>query len=62
MIPTQLQVLQALGCVGWERVHWPRPQLRLESGMEIDFGGIGKQYAVDRAPALAVNCGVLRCW
>ena len=26
--------------------------LRMEPGMEIDFGGIGKEYAVDRAITL----------
>ena len=29
-----------------------RSTLRLEPGMEIDFGGIGKEYAVDRAATL----------
>jgi thiamine biosynthesis lipoprotein len=52
-VPTQLQVRDALQYVGWRRVSWDRPILRLEAGMEIDFGGIGKEYAVDRALALA---------
>jgi FAD:protein FMN transferase len=38
--------------VGWHRVEWSRPSLRLQRGMEIDFGGIGKEYAVDRAAAM----------
>ena len=53
MVPTELQVREALRYVGWKRVRWERPILRLEGGMEIDFGGIGKEYAVDRALALA---------
>ncbi|MDP9088262.1 MAG: FAD:protein FMN transferase [Pseudomonadota bacterium] len=52
-IPTEVQVLKALEHVGWQRVNWKRPILRLGVGMEIDFGGIGKEYAVDRALALA---------
>jgi FAD:protein FMN transferase len=38
--------------VGWPRVNWQRPWLTLPEGMEIDFGGIGKEYAVDRVLAL----------
>ena len=39
--------------VGWHKARWTRPKLRLAPGMEIDFGGIGKEYAVDRALQLA---------
>lgn len=52
-VPTELQVREALRYVGWEQVIWKRPILCLRPGMEIDFGGIGKEYAVDRAVALA---------
>jgi thiamine biosynthesis lipoprotein len=52
-VPTELQVREALRHVGWKRVIWNRPTLRLQAGMEIDLGGIGKEYAVDRALALA---------
>ena len=52
-VPTQSQVSEALRHVGWKRVSWQRPVLRLDAGMEIDFGGIGKEYAVDRAVSLA---------
>ena len=52
-VPTELRVQEALRHVGWKRVIWNRPTLRLQAGMEIDFGGIGKEYAVDRALALA---------
>jgi len=38
--------------VGWPRVAWQRPWLTLPDGMEIDLGGIGKEYAVDRVLAL----------
>ncbi len=34
--------------IGWEKVQWQRPKLQLQPGMEIDLGGIGKEYAVDR--------------
>jgi thiamine biosynthesis lipoprotein len=38
--------------VGWEKVRWTPPTLVVAEGMEIDFGGIGKEYAVDRVHAL----------
>jgi FAD:protein FMN transferase len=42
-----------LPLVGWERVAWNGRSIRLRPGMEIDLGGIGKEYAVDRALTLA---------
>jgi FAD:protein FMN transferase len=45
--------------VGWQRVHWQPPRLAFElPGMELDFGGIVKEYAVDRAAALLAQAGV----
>ena len=52
-VPTQAAVDALLGRVGWPRARWRRPEITLEPGMQIDFGGIGKEYAVDRAAALA---------
>jgi thiamine biosynthesis lipoprotein len=47
------EVLRALlARVGWSRVSWRRPELVLPDGMELDLGGIGKEYAVDRAAAV----------
>lgn len=34
--------------VGWERVIFDGESIRLPPGMEIDMGGIGKEYAADR--------------
>ncbi len=39
--------------IGWEKVSWQNFQLQMPTGMEIDFGGIGKEYAVDRALLLS---------
>lgn len=44
--------------VGWHRVCWERPVLTFPAGMEIDFGGVVKEYAVDRAAALCMSAGV----
>jgi FAD:protein FMN transferase len=51
-VPDAEQIAEVKRLVGWERVHWERPTIALEPGMEIDFGGIGKEYAVDCAAAL----------
>jgi thiamine biosynthesis lipoprotein len=48
-IPTAAEVGRLLPLVGWHKAHWVRPVLRLLPDMQIDFGGIGKEYAVDQA-------------
>jgi thiamine biosynthesis lipoprotein len=47
-LPTPAEVAAVLPQVGFQRLTWRRPQLTLPAGMEIDFGGLGKEYAVDR--------------
>jgi thiamine biosynthesis lipoprotein len=51
-VPDPQAVSLLLPLVGFEKVNWQRPQISLPPGMEIDFGGFGKEYAVDRALAL----------
>ena len=51
-IPDAATVATVLERVGWGRASWERPVLRLERGMEVDLGGIGKEYAVDRCAQL----------
>jgi len=51
-LPDAAAVESALKLVGWHRVQWDGHRIRLEPGMQIDFGGIGKEYAVDRAAQL----------
>jgi thiamine biosynthesis lipoprotein len=56
--PANLERLLAL--VGWLQVEWESPQLRLpQAGMEIDFGGIGKEYAADRAATAMAAAGAV---
>ncbi|MES9990390.1 MAG: FAD:protein FMN transferase [Candidatus Thiodiazotropha sp.] len=47
-IPDSTTIEALLPLVGWRHVDWSPPYLTLPEGMEIDFGGIGKEYAVDR--------------
>jgi thiamine biosynthesis lipoprotein len=52
-VPSDARLHALLESVGWRRARWAPPTITLEPGMEIDLGGIGKEYAVDRAAALA---------
>ena len=51
-LPASSDVTNLLQRVGWEKVKWQAPAIRLQPGMEIDLGGIGKEYAVDRCHQL----------
>lgn len=57
-VPTVSQVKGLLDIVGWDKVQWQSPSLRLLPGMEIDLGGIGKEYAVDRVAILFSQLGI----
>ena len=55
-VPSQAEIDAVLPLVGWHRVRWRSPLLTLAPQMEIDFGGIGKEYAVDQALDAARKC------
>jgi FAD:protein FMN transferase len=58
-LPSPAEVSHLLGRIGWHRVRWERPRLAFTvPGMEIDFGGIGKEYAADRAAAICWHAGI----
>jgi thiamine biosynthesis lipoprotein len=48
-LPAPDQVEALLPRIGFSKLHWENPRLAMPEGMELDFGGIGKEYAVDRA-------------
>ena len=50
-VPSAEAVRAVLAHVGWQRVTWRDRTLTMPAGMEIDLGGIGKEYAVDLAAA-----------
>jgi len=56
-LPGRPQVRRLLSRTGWRKVRWNAPTFELPAGMEIDFGGIGKEYAVDRAVQIASDLG-----
>lgn len=51
-VPAQAAVAALLPLIGWHHVRWAKPVIELPPGMEIDFGGLGKEYAVDRCTRL----------
>jgi len=53
--PSLIDVKNFLSFVGWTRVNYDQKSITLPQGMELDFGGIGKEYAVDRSILLAKN-------
>lgn len=58
-LPSQELIQALLDKVGWERLHWRAPVLEFpQPGLELDFGGIVKEYAVDRAAALCKEAGL----
>lgn len=48
-VPSEAQIDSLMQFVGWHKVEWRRPLLTLKAGMQIDLGGVGKEYAVDAA-------------
>jgi thiamine biosynthesis lipoprotein len=58
-VPDAATVEALLPSIGFDKVQWEPPILLLPAGMELDFGGIGKEYAVDQAyDILATHCSV----
>ena len=58
-LPEQSLIDELLDKVGWHKVTWKRPVLAFSvPGMEVDFGGVVKEYAVDRAAALCYAQGI----
>ncbi len=54
-LPDEHVIDRFLEKVGWHKLRWEAPVLEfLNTGMELDFGGVVKEYAVDRAVSL--------CW
>lgn len=57
-IPTESAIEKIMPLVGWEKIRWDGSSIQLLPGMEIDFGGIGKEYAVDRTAVIARQFGI----
>jgi FAD:protein FMN transferase len=59
-IPESTEIQRALKLVGWRKVQRAPGKVFLpEVGMALDFGGFGKEYAVDMTAQIAVEHGIL---
>ena len=52
-IPDQAAIDTLMQRIGWQHATWHESHLTLLPGMQIDLGGIGKEYAVDRCARVA---------
>ena len=58
-LPDPAHIDALLPLVGWTQVRWKDNRIELPlAGMELDFGGFGKEYAADRAATLMQQHGV----
>lgn len=59
VVPSPAEVQACLALVGWHAVERSSDAVRLaRPGMELDFGGFGKEYAADRAAAVLLAHGM----
>jgi FAD:protein FMN transferase len=57
-VPSQAQINAVLRDVGWAKLRWLAPSLHLPAGMELDFGGVVKEYAADCAARAMAAAGI----
>ncbi len=58
-LPDEEAVHALLPCVGWQHVAWDGRSIALtRPGMQLDFGGFGKEYAADSAATVLIGAGV----
>ncbi len=58
-VPAAREITEARARVGWKKVQRQRGKVFLpEPGMALDFGGFGKEYAVDAVAGLAGELGI----
>lgn len=57
-LPSTAAVSDCLARLGWQKLRWSSPSLQLPVGMQLDFGGFGKEYAADRAAECCLQRGI----
>lgn len=59
-LPEACELEALLSRIGWQRLEWRAPMLRFPTpGLELDFGGVVKEYAADRAATLCREAGIV---
>ena len=58
-LPDAAELERVLRRVGWDKLRWARPRLEFGvPGMALDFGGVVKEYAADRAAVICAEAGI----
>lgn len=58
-LPDEAVIQALLDKVGWDKLRWTSPVLEFPlAGMEIDLGGVVKEYAVDRVATICWDKGI----
>jgi FAD:protein FMN transferase len=58
-LPAKREINALLPLIGWQKVQWNETSIYLPlAGMQLDFGGIVKEYAADAAAGLLLQQGV----
>lgn len=50
--PSRAAIKKLLPLIDWKKISWDGETIQVPAGMQVDFGGFGKEYAVDQALAL----------
>lgn len=58
-LPDPSAIAGLLPRVGLDKIEWTPPSIQFKAaGMALDFGGLGKEYAVDRAAEICLSLGI----
>lgn len=58
-LPTESQLAETLKFIGWDKIIWNEPRISLPiAGMELDFGGVVKEYAADTCASFCRSRGI----
>ena len=58
-VPSDADISALIVRIGLDKIEWKRPRLTFTiPGMELDLGGVGKEYAADRAAEVLRSLGI----
>jgi thiamine biosynthesis lipoprotein len=57
-IPSSQAIAELLPSIGWSKIFYSASKIQVPEGMQIDFGGIVKEYASDAVKTLLIEQGL----
>ena len=60
-LPTAAQIDELLPFIGWDKVTLLPDTFQMQTGMQLDLGGVGKEYAADRGAQVARESDLPHC-